>query len=127
MNKKLSKIGIAILSIGLILIFFGFLFSKRFFLFDYYFLYENSKSVMILGLLLFILGVVFTIIGTFLREKLQQPVIQKEEKEIFSGICPVCHQQFRTNVEIVSGYYVFNCNKCNSRLKVKKSYFFPVG
>jgi len=126
MNKKLLTIGLIIMFIGLILIFFGFLFSERFFLFDYSILLVNSKSVMIFGLFLFILGVVFRITGILLKEKLQPEVVQKEE-EVYSGICPVCHQEFKASAEIKNGYYVFNCNKCNSKLRVKKSTFYPAG
>ena len=127
MYRKIYNIGKATVVIGLILLFFGFLFGERFFLFDFGILWQYSKSVSIFGLFLFILGVVFTIMGIFLSEELKIPEPQIEEKELYSGVCPVCHQEFKTNAEIKNGYYIFNCNRCNSRLRVKKSTFYPAG
>jgi len=54
------------------------------------------------------------------RIKNKTPIKKEEEKEVYTGICPVCHQEFKTTAEIIDGYYVFNCNKCNSTLRVKK-------
>jgi uncharacterized membrane protein len=78
MNKKLRTSGLVLMLIGLIFIFFGFLFSKRFFLLDYPYLLNNSKSVMIFGLILVVLGAVFRITGILLKEKLQPEIVQKE-------------------------------------------------
>ena len=126
MNKKLLTIGLVFILIGLVLIFFGFLFSKRFFLFDYDTLYNNSKSVMLFGLYLFIFGAAVRIAGILLKEKLKPKLVQKEE-DVYTGVCPVCHQEFSVNPELKNGYYVFNCNKCNSMLRVKKSTYYPAG
>jgi len=88
MYRKIYNIGKATVVIGLILLFFGFLFGERFFLFDYNILWQYSKSVSIFGLFLFILGVVFTIMGIFLSEELKIPEPHVEEKELYSGKCP---------------------------------------
>ncbi len=129
MYKRLFKTGIAFTVIGLILLSLGFLFGNKYFLFDYNILWENSELINVFGVFLFILGILFTVIGAFIKydTKTQSVIIQKEQKEIYSGTCPVCHQQFETSAEVISGYYVFNCNKCNSKLRVKKLTFFPVG
>ena len=126
MNKKLRTSGLVLMLIGLIFIFFGLLFSKRFFLFDYTYLLNNSKSVMIFGLILFVLGAVFRITGILLKEKLQPEIVQKEE-DVYTGTCPVCHKEFNVNPELKNGYYVFSCNNCNSKLRVKKSTYYPAG
>jgi len=128
MKNKFYKIGIVLVFFGLIIIFFGFLFSERYFLFDNNFFWMNSKSIMIIGLFLFILGTIFRIIGVFLKKDIKNKVeVNAIQKEVYSGICPVCHQAFETNAEVIKGYYIFNCNKCNSKLRVKKSVFFPAG
>jgi len=129
MYKKLLKTGIAFTAIGLILLFLGFLFSNSYFLFNYNILWESSELINVSGVFLFILGILFTIIGAFIKyDTKKQPIKkQKEQKEICSGTCPVCHQQFETTAEVIGSYYVFNCNKCNSKLRVKKLTFYPVG
>ena len=128
MNNKFYKIGIVLVFIGLIIILLGFLSSERYLLFDNNIFWMNSKSIMIIGLFLFILGTVFRIIDVFLKKDVKNKVeVNAIQKEVYSGICPVCHQAFETTAEIIKGYYVFNCNKCNSKLRVKKSVFFPAG
>jgi hypothetical protein len=128
MNEKFYNISIAFISIGLILMFIGFLSSEKYFLFDYYILWENSKLIIISGLLLFIIGMILKIIGAFLIEDIKtKSQLNTIQKQVYSGICPVCHQAFETTAEIIKGYYVFNCNKCNSKLRVKKLSFFPAG
>ena len=128
MYKRLYNTGLAILFIGLILIFLRFVSTEDFFYHNFRILSQHSSLLWIFGLLLFILGIVFTIIGAFIKEDIKtRPKTEKVQREVYSGVCPVCHQEFETTAEIIKGYYVFNCNKCNSKLRVKKLTFYPVG
>lgn len=129
MQKKLFNLGLVIILIGLILLILGLMFNERFFLFNYTTLWKNSKLILIIGIFLSILGAVLTIIGAVIKEEIKNKELQLNvlQNEVYSGICPVCNQKFETTAEFIKGYYVFNCNKCNSKLRVKKSSYFHVG
>jgi len=121
MNKKIYNAGTLIFVVALTLFFIGYFF--------YYKLWGLSKILMLVSILLNLLGIVISIIGILMKDntKTRSQQLNLIQKEVYSGICPVCNQKFETTAEIINGYYVFNCNKCNSKLRVKKLNFFPVG
>ena len=74
MNKKIFNIGIIILVIGIILVIISTSFNTIiFYSDDLYPLISISPILIVLGILLFITGIVFTIIGAFTKEEIKNP------------------------------------------------------
>jgi predicted nucleic acid-binding Zn ribbon protein len=54
------------------------------------------------------------------RDEVIEDAKESVKTKIISGICPKCKNEFETTAELIDDYYVFNCNNCITKLRVKQ-------
>ena len=114
MNKKIFNTGITILVVGIILlIIWSTLGTSLFYSFELYPLYSILPILCVLGILLFITGIVFIIVGAFMKEDTQyqiqqSKIIQPQNFQNQNLFCKNCGAK-------LAGDSLF-CDKCGKKI-----------
>lgn len=114
MNKKIFNIGITILVVGIILVIISTSFNTIIsYSDDLYPLISISPILIVLGILLFITGIVFTIIGAFTKEEIKtqfkpSSVMQSQSSQNQSFYCRSCGEKLPNDSTF--------CNKCGKKV-----------
>ncbi len=114
MNKKIFNTGIIILVVGIILLIICMTFNTIiFYSDDLYPLISISPILNLLGILLFITGIVFTIIGAFIKEEIkiqfqQSSIMKSQSSQNQSFYCRSCGEKLPSDSTF--------CNKCGKKV-----------